>query len=52
LRGWVWKKVTPLLEKKGHEVCPLTLTGMGERVHLAFKGVGIETQLPGGNETM
>jgi pimeloyl-ACP methyl ester carboxylesterase len=43
--GWVWKKVTPLLEKNGHEVYPITLTGMGERVHLASKDVGIETAI-------
>jgi pimeloyl-ACP methyl ester carboxylesterase len=41
--GWAWKKVTPLLEQKGHEVHAVTLTGMGERVHLASRDVGIET---------
>ncbi|MDG6994576.1 MAG: alpha/beta hydrolase [Nitrososphaerota archaeon] len=45
LGGWVWKKVTPLLEEKGHQVYPITLTGMGERVHLASKDVGIETAI-------
>jgi len=43
LGAWVWKKVTPLLEEAGHEVYPVTLTGMGERVHLAHKDVGMET---------
>ncbi|MBI3840733.1 MAG: alpha/beta hydrolase [Thaumarchaeota archaeon] len=43
LGGWAWKKVVPLLEKDGHEVHPITLTGMGERVHLVSKEVGIET---------
>src|SRR3989454_1967415 len=43
LGGWAWKKVSPLLEKEGHEVHSITLTGMGERVHLASKDVGIET---------
>ncbi len=43
LGGWAWKKVVPLLEKKGHEAHAVTLTGMGERVHLASKDVGIET---------
>lgn len=43
LGGWAWKKVVPLLEKEGHEVHAVTLTGMGERVHLASKDVGIET---------
>ena len=45
LGSWVWKKVTPILEKKGHTVCPITLTGMGDRVHLATKDVGIETAI-------
>jgi pimeloyl-ACP methyl ester carboxylesterase len=45
LGGWVWKKITPMLERKGHEVYPITLTGMGERVHLLTKDVGIETSI-------
>jgi pimeloyl-ACP methyl ester carboxylesterase len=43
LGAWAWKKVVPLLEERQHEVHALTLTGMGERVHLASKDVGIET---------
>jgi pimeloyl-ACP methyl ester carboxylesterase len=43
LGGWVWKRVIPSLEQKGHEAYAITLTGMGERVHLASKDVGIET---------
>ncbi|MGA3108585.1 MAG: alpha/beta hydrolase [Candidatus Bathyarchaeia archaeon] len=43
LGGWAWKKVVPLLEQKGHGTHAVTLTGMGERVHLASKDVGIET---------
>jgi pimeloyl-ACP methyl ester carboxylesterase len=42
LGGWVWKKITSRLEEKGHTVYPATLTGMGERVHLASRDVGIE----------
>jgi len=41
----VWKKVTPQLERNGNEVHAVTLTGMGERVHLASKDVGIETAI-------
>ncbi len=41
----MWKKITPILEKKGHTVYPITLTGMGERVHLASNDVGIETAI-------
>ena len=43
--GWVWKKVTPQLEREGNEVHAVTLTGMGERVHLASKDLGIETAI-------
>jgi pimeloyl-ACP methyl ester carboxylesterase len=45
LGAWAWKDVTPLLEKAGHTACPVTLTGMGERVHLAAKDVGMETAI-------
>ena len=45
LGGWAWKKVVPLLTNKGHEAYPVTLTGTGERVHLASKDIGIETAI-------
>jgi pimeloyl-ACP methyl ester carboxylesterase len=45
LGGWAWEKVVPLLEKKDHSAYPVTLTGEGERVHLATKDVGIETAI-------
>ncbi|HEV2317470.1 MAG TPA: alpha/beta hydrolase [Thermoplasmata archaeon] len=43
LGSWVWDRVAPELEKKGHRAYPVTLTGMGERVHLAGHGFGMET---------
>ena len=43
LGAWSWKKVVPVLEKAGHSAYPVTLTGMGERAHLATKDVGMET---------
>ena len=43
LGAWAWKRVVPALEKRGHSAYPVTLTGMGERVHLATEGVGMET---------
>lgn len=43
LGAWAWHDVTPLLAKEGHAVYPVTLTGMGERVHLASKDVGMAT---------
>jgi hypothetical protein len=33
--GWVWRDVRPHLEAAGHHVYTPTLTGLGERVHLA-----------------
>jgi pimeloyl-ACP methyl ester carboxylesterase len=45
LGAWVWRDLVPLLEKEGHAACPVTLTGMGERVHLATKDVGMETAI-------
>lgn len=45
LGGWVWSKLHPLLEKKGHSVYPVTLTGMGERVHLYSQDLVLETAI-------
>ncbi len=45
LGAWAWRQVIPLLEKEGHSAYPVTLTGMGERVHLATKDVGMETAI-------
>jgi len=45
LGGWVWKKIIPSLEQRGQTAYPVTLTGMGERVHLASKDLGIETAI-------
>jgi len=45
LGGWVWGRITPMLEKRGHKAVPVTLTGMGERVHLASHGIGIDTAI-------
>lgn len=43
LGSWVWKKVIPELRSKGHAVYAVTLTGMGDRSHLARKEYGMET---------
>lgn len=43
--GWVWKDVAQYLRDEGHLVyCP-TLTGCGERKHLASPDVGAETHI-------
>lgn len=43
LGSWVWSKTAPILQEHGYGVYPVTLTGMGERVHLASMEIGIET---------
>jgi pimeloyl-ACP methyl ester carboxylesterase len=43
--GWCWRKLTPLLRAAGHEVFAPTLTGLGERAHLASPDVGLETHV-------
>jgi pimeloyl-ACP methyl ester carboxylesterase len=45
LGGWVWRHVTPRLRAHGHLVHAPTLTGLGERVHLASPAVGLETHV-------
>jgi pimeloyl-ACP methyl ester carboxylesterase len=46
LGAWAWRRVVPLLlEGGGNAAYPLTLTGMGDRVHLASPHVGIETAI-------
>ena len=42
LGGWIWRDVKPFIAEKGHKVFPITLTGMGERVHLASPDIGME----------
>jgi pimeloyl-ACP methyl ester carboxylesterase len=45
LGGWAWREVTRKLRAGGHEVYPVTLTGLGERVHLAGPQVDLETHI-------
>jgi pimeloyl-ACP methyl ester carboxylesterase len=45
LGGWAWREVAAQLRAVGHEVYPVTLTGLGERVHLAHAGVDLETHI-------
>src|SRR4029453_15599195 len=40
--GWCWKKVVPLLRARGHDVFTPTLTGLGERSHLARPEIGLD----------
>lgn len=45
LGGWCWKHVAPPLRSAGHEVYAPTLTGLGEREHLARPDVDLETHV-------
>ncbi len=45
LGAWAWKGVCRVLRDAGHSAHPVTLTGMGERVHLATKEIGMETSV-------
>jgi pimeloyl-ACP methyl ester carboxylesterase len=43
--GWQWRKVAGILRQAGHDVFTPTLTGMGERCHLARPEVDLETHI-------
>jgi len=43
--GWQWKTVDLLLSAGGHKVYRPTLTGLGERVHLASPDINLSTHI-------
>ena len=43
--GWCWSRVARTLKETGGEVYTPTLTGLGERAHLASREVGLETHV-------
>jgi pimeloyl-ACP methyl ester carboxylesterase len=43
--GWDWRGVDSALTARGHHVYRVTLTGLGERVHLANAGIGLDTHI-------
>ena len=43
--GWDWRPVSDILTSSGHRVFRVTLTGLGERAHLASPGVGLGTHI-------
>jgi pimeloyl-ACP methyl ester carboxylesterase len=45
LGGWCWQPIARRLRDQGHIAYPLTLTGLGERVHLASPEVNLETHI-------
>jgi pimeloyl-ACP methyl ester carboxylesterase len=45
LGGWCWQPVARRLRDNGHDAYPVTLTGLGERTHLASSEVDLETHI-------
>lgn len=43
--AWCWKRVLPGLWAAGHRAFTVSLTGVGERAHLAGPGVGLSTHI-------
>ncbi|MGW6333019.1 alpha/beta fold hydrolase [Nocardia rhamnosiphila] len=43
--GWCYREVARLLRAAGHDVYAPTLSGLGERSHLASAGIGLETHI-------
>ena len=43
--GWMWRDVARVLRSAGHEVFAPTLTGLGERVHLASPAIDLDTHV-------
>lgn len=45
LGGWCWRPIARRLRAQGHDVYPVTLTGLGERSHLARPEVDLDTHV-------
>ncbi|MBM3512155.1 MAG: alpha/beta hydrolase [Alphaproteobacteria bacterium] len=43
--GWCWRDVRRLLQARGFEVFTPTLTGLGDRVHLRSRDIGLATHI-------
>ncbi|MCP4421961.1 MAG: alpha/beta fold hydrolase [Chloroflexi bacterium] len=43
--GWGWRKVANILRQAGHEAFTPTLTGLGERAHLAAPEINLDTHI-------
>jgi pimeloyl-ACP methyl ester carboxylesterase len=43
--SWCWARVVPLLREAGHRVFAVTLTGQGDRAHLAGPAIGLSTHI-------
>ncbi|MFG2291955.1 alpha/beta fold hydrolase [Streptomyces sp. NPDC048603] len=45
LGGWAWRDVVRELGARGHRAVPVTLTGLGDRRHLATPATGLSTHV-------
>src|SRR5258705_8461444 len=43
--GWDWLAIDSMLTRRGHHVVRVTLTGLGERHHLASPNIGLDTHI-------
>jgi pimeloyl-ACP methyl ester carboxylesterase len=43
--AWAWRDVTRFLREAGHDVFPLTLTGVADRAHLLGPGADLDTHV-------
>ena len=43
--AWAWKKVRPLMRERGHEFFAPSLTGLGERAHLANPAIDLDLHI-------
>jgi pimeloyl-ACP methyl ester carboxylesterase len=43
--GWIWHKLTPLLQNAGHAVFAPTLSGLSDRAHLLPCGIDLTTHI-------
>jgi hypothetical protein len=45
LGAWTWRRVSDRLEKQGHKVYPMSLTGLADRSHLLRKDINLDTHI-------
>jgi hypothetical protein len=43
--GWCWQRVAEILQRAGHSVLAPTLSGVGERSHLAGLEINLTTHV-------
>ena len=43
--GWCWRRVADILRREGHTVFTPTLTGLGERAHLAGPDIDLDCHI-------